>query len=262
MRARRRRRIVGLLPRLVRGLWLGGRWLTRHPQLLVVPVSLVLAGWTVWRAVNHLEAFRITRIQAVASSLKLPDSLIGANIWQVDIHTLAEQLHRQQPWLKEVRVIRDLPDGLRVETVERIPIAQVHLAQWHPVDLDGYILPQGQPRPAGGLVRFVGIDSPQEPLRAGQANASERLQLALRVVGLTRRSRVLAARPLTVVDVSDPRQISFIVDDTTEVRCGSEQELTDQLSRLGAALERIRRQQLDVRYIDVRFPEPVISPRT
>ena len=251
-----------MLPRLIKGLWLGARWVVRHPQLLIVPACLVAAGWAVRRSLNRLEAFRIARVQAVASLLTLPDTLIGTNTWQVDIRALAEQLHRQQPWLKEVRVIRDLPDGLRVEAIERLPVGQVHLTQWHSVDREGFILPQGLPRPAEGLVRLAGTDSPQDPLRAGQANANERLQLALRVVALVRRSRALAGRPITVVDVSDPRQISFMMNDTTEVRCGSEQELADQLSRLDTTLERIRRQQLDVRYIDVRFQEPVISPRT
>jgi hypothetical protein len=47
----------------------------------------------------------------------------------------------------------------------------------------------------------------------------------------------------------------------TEVRCGSEAELSMQFERLRSALNVIRRRQIDAQYIDVRFKEPVIAPR-
>jgi hypothetical protein len=53
-----------------------------------------------------------------------------------------------------------------------------------------------------------------------------------------------------------------VLDGTTEVRCGSEAELSDQLDRLQDALKTIARNQMTVRYIDVRFREPVVSPAT
>ena len=50
--------------------------------------------------------------------------------------------------------------------------------------------------------------------------------------------------------------------DDMEIRCGSEEELDEQLGRLKTALDQISRHKISVRYIDVRFQEPVVSPRT
>ena len=120
----------------------------------------------------------------------------------------------------------------------------------------------GRPQPADELVRLLGAETPRAPLSFGRLNTAEQLQLALRVLDTLRRDAVLSSRQLLAIDVSDPQQVSFVIDPDTEVRCGSEDELDVQLERLRAVLDRVARRQMEVRYIDVRFPEPVVSPRT
>jgi len=67
---------------------------------------------------------------------------------------------------------------------------------------------------------------------------------------------------LTAVDVTDLQQLRLTLDGETEVRCGAEAELGVQLERLRATLKIIAKQPMTVRYIDVRFKEPVIRPKT
>lgn len=263
MRRRSRKRVTGVIPRLFKALGSVLGWAFRHPQPLIV--ALVLAGLfvAVWRQVQRLDVFRVEHIDIPKDSpLRVPDSVLGANLWEIDLQTLATTLKRQQPWLKGVRVIRVLPNTLRVDIVERSPAGQVQLDQWYSVDDEGYILPQGSRNPIEAVSRLIGTQTPQAPLRVGRINAAPNLKLALRVLAILRRSPVLDIREVEVVDVSDPQQISFIIRENTEIRCGSESELDEQLGRLKTALEQVARQQISVRYIDVRFQEPVVSPRT
>ena len=263
MSKRRHRRIPGVIPQLARGLLAFGRWLVRHPQPFITAGLLAGAAWLLWLHAQRDEVFRIARITLPAqSAFTAPNSLIGANIWTVDLDEVAGQLQRQAPWFKTVRVIRQLPDTLQVEAIARSPIAQVRLNAWYPVDREGFIMPEGHDAPPTGLVQLLGADTPKVPLRAGQPNASERLQLALRVLDTVRHSRAGAARRVNAIDVSDPNQISLLLEDGTEVRCGAEDQLGIQLGRLRSALEQLARRQVDVRYIDVRFQDPVVSPRT
>jgi cell division septal protein FtsQ len=202
------------------------------------------------------------------SSLQLRQPLIGANLWDLDIRALADDLKKQQPWLKEIRVVRQLPNAIRIEPIPRVPIAQVRIdlsaqaGRWYPVDRDGFILPESNADPADRLIRLVGFERTGGALRAGRENTDERLKLALRVLEALRRAPSLIPRRLTEINVGNPQQIRFLIDGETEVRCGSEAELGAQLERLQAALKAVAKQPLDVRYIDVRFQEPVIGPRT
>jgi cell division septal protein FtsQ len=178
----------------------------------------------------------------------------------VDIRALSASLKRQQPALKDVRVVRQLPNTLRIEPVYRAPAAQVRLNMWYPVDASGFILPHGFAAPSEGLLQVTGMSG--RSLKPGTSSSDERLQLALRVQAALRRAAPGIWRRTTEINVADPQQIRFVLEDTTEVRCGTEAELEAHLDRLQATLKELARQSFEPAYIDVRFPDPVVAPRT
>lgn len=253
-----------------------GRWGWEHLlSFLRAPQRVLLFGaftgfvWLLWSYTQHAEAFRITSIQLPqTASLRLRQSLIGTSLWDLDLQGLADELHQQQPWLKEVRVIRQLPNTLRIEPIERRPVAQVKLEGWCPVDRDGFVLPPSLNRNPESLVRVVGVERGGTPVRVGKDNRThELLQLALRLLDKLRRAPALVSYQLIEIQVADPRAIRFLIArqggaEPIEVRCGSEAELDMQLKRLRTALTVVARRALAVEYIDVRFPEPVLGPRT
>ena len=269
---RHRRRIIGLFPHAGRAVWTAARWVLRHPGPFLAAGGLAAGLWALGRYVQRAELFRIAHVELPAGvSLRVRESLMGDNLLTLDIRALAEEVTRQQPDVKQVRVVRRLPNTLRFEAIPRLPVAQVRLdpatsgggaGRWYAVDREGFILPEGSAEPSGGLLRVVGFEGGSSTLRAGRENTDERLRLALRVAVSLRRTAPAIARRLTQLNVSDPRQIRFLLDGATEVRCGSEAELSAHLERLEGALKAIARHPVDVGYIDVRFQEPVIHPRT
>lgn len=261
--ASRRKTLRGVIPRFLAALGRGLRWLILHPQWLLTVAILTGMGWGAWRVITRSEAFRVTEVRLPAkSALKIPkSSLVGRNIWAVDIEALAGELKTQQPHLKQLRVIRALPQVLHIETVERRPVAQVLLRSWHPVDQDGYLLPSSSPTPAEHLVILRGVDDPNAPLSVGKPNTGERLQRALKLIDQLRGSPWLAGHQLSVVDAADPEQINFVLDQGMEIRCGSQAQLIQDLKRLRTVLQQVAKHELHVRYIDLRFQDPVIGPK-
>jgi len=245
-------------------LWRGVRWAVRHPRGLIALGMVLACGWTAWQLITKSEAFRITDVRIPAEShLSVPVSSVkGRNLWTVNLKALEADLKAQRPHLKRVRVIRLLPGTLQLEVVERVPVAQLFLGGWHPVDAGGYILPQASSAPVEQLVLLKGIDSSTQPLKVGQANANERLSRALQIAEQLRRSPLLAGHRLTTVDVADPAQLTFVIDEDVEIRCGDDTQLASHLRRLRAVLQQVAKHGLEVRYIDLRFPDPVIGPRT
>jgi cell division septal protein FtsQ len=265
---RRRHRFAGLLPRLGRGFGALGRRLWRYPQPVIGALIVGLALWALWGYAQRADAFRITQVHLPADPpFELRRPLEGANLWGVDLDAVAEQLWRQHPSLKDVRVVRQLPNAIRVTAIRRIPAAQVRLhpadggaGRWYPVDREGFVLPEGTAEPADRLVRVVGFQRAGIALTPGHANDHERLQLALKVLQKLQRSPMGLWRRVTELDVADAAQLTFVLDDETEIRCGSEAELDTQLIRLRAALKAMARQPVKARYIDVRFQDPVMAP--
>ncbi|MBI4596848.1 MAG: FtsQ-type POTRA domain-containing protein [Candidatus Omnitrophica bacterium] len=263
--AKKYRAAPGLLPRVGRWILAQARAIATHPHSLVCSLLLGLALWGMALALRRADVFRIARVELPERpALSLPQSVIGANLWAVDLQALAAALKAQQPALRTVRVIRQLPNTLRIEAVPRRPVAVVQLGSWYPVDAGGFVLPEPSSLPQESMVRLTGLS--QRSVKPGRESADERLQLALRLLARLKQAPPLVARHLAEIDVADDHEIRFLLrlsaQGDTEVRCGSEQELDQQLRRLQAALNVMTRQVLPARYIDVRFPEPVIAPRT
>lgn len=261
---RRQQQLKGLLPVLGHGLARLGGWIIRHPQPMIVSSVMGISLWATASFIQQSDAFQITALTIPANlELKLPSTLVGQNIWQVNLRGLSEQLQRQRPDLKEIRVIRQLPGSLRVNAIARIPVAQLRLDRWYRVDRDGFILPQGTAVPQERLVRFSGLTYSEGSLKAGRANTDERLKLALRVLDTLRQAPTPVSHRVVEINVADSQQIRFVLDDELEIRCGTEAELAAHLARLQATLKMLAKQpSMPIRYIDVRFEEPVVGPQT
>lgn len=259
---RRRKQWKGVLPLTVRYVWTAIRWVARHPQPIVFAGLIGVSGWALHAHVRRAEAFRIVNVTLPAdTAFTLPEPLIGQSLWDVDLQRLSAQLQKQKPALKSVRVTRQLPNTLRVSAIPRIPVAQVRLDRWYPVDRDGFILPEPSQDAYPRLVQLSGLD--RSVLKPGRSYEDGPLPLALRVAEKTRRAPALVSRRVVEINVADPEQIWFVLDSEMEVRCGSEAELDAHLTRLKHAFRALaKRRELMVRYIDVRFEEPVVGPLT
>ena len=239
------------------------RWTVRHPQPVMVLLIIVGTGAGVWHLMTRSRAFEVTTIQLPPqSSLQVPTSVLGSNLWTVDVQALARHLKTQDSQAKYIRVLRQPPHTLQIEVQDRRPLAQLRLDQWYQVAGDGFILSRGHAQPWEHLPVIAGVGDPKTPLKVGQENASPRLHQALRLVVALRRSAVLRGRQLTQVDVSHASGLTFVMDDALEVRCGSESELRRSLERLQTVLRVVTRQSVAARYVDVRFRDPVIGPTT
>lgn len=260
---RKRQAWVGLLPRLGQWLAFGWRWIIRHPQPFVCLLFVAAASRGFANYVQQAEAFRVAQVVLPADiALQLPEPLIGKNLWQVDLKGVSVLLKKQQPALKDVRVTRQLPDTIRIYAIPRMPVAQVKLDRWYAVDREGFILPDGASAPDEKLVRISGIEGKAGSVRAGRVNEDEALQLGLRVLARLRQVPSLSRR-LREISVADFQQLRFLLDDEMEIRCGSEGELEEQLHRFQAAMKALAKgQQVNVRYIDVRFQQPVVGQQT
>jgi len=265
-RMKRRKRIlrIGLIPRLWQFIVGGFRWVFDNPQpAIIVCVSAVIV-WGLWGYVRRVGAFEIEHVHiSDVMNVELEESIRGRDLWDVDIKALATSLQVHQPELKEIRVIRQLPNTLLIEAIERIPVAQIKVGwAWHLVDDEGFILSEHGAHPYEEVPRLTGLNAARPALKISRQNRLPHIQTALRILKLLRFNPVIEGKRLTEINVADLRQIKFIMDEQIEVRCGSEYELDAHLARLSATLKALALQDTPVGFIDLRFSEPVIGPRT
>ena len=206
--------------------------------------------------------FAVRELRATTGlHVPLARSLLGHNMWRVDLATVQQTTSQANPTFKAVRVWRQWPQRIVVEATPRTPVAQVRSSRYYPVDAEGFVMHDGAITPLARLTVLDGVESPMTRLVPGRINRSERLMTSLAALLRLRSSRELRGHLVQRMDCSQPSQITVYLDDGLEVRLGPLAEWPRRLPQLRKTLEMLVQKQLTPAYVDLRFGEdPIIGP--
>jgi len=167
-RGRPRPRRRGWSSRLVVGL-----------QVSAVLILVAVGAWTVSQKVTRSERLRVGRVEVSGSHFlsegevrELLGPAVGENILSLDIEDLKARL-RSSPWVADATVTRTLPDLVRVEIQERVPLALAEVDRLYLMDGEGALVDIYGPRTGVfdlPIVRgLLGVDVESRRHRAGRA---------------------------------------------------------------------------------------------
>jgi len=182
---------------------------------------------------------------------------IGSNIFKISAEDARNHL-LQHPWIKEATVVRKLPGRVRIEIIERTPVALVALDQLYLVSEEGAVF------------KRLGVDDPVDlPVITGIASErfyddfDYRTAILLRSMALLQdyEGAGLAERePVSEIHFEGANGIElFVGDDGMNVRLGNGQH-RQKLRRLRQVLERLSEEKTRPSYVYLdndRSPERV-----
>jgi cell division protein FtsQ len=159
-------------------------WSSRLLVSLQVSAILILVGagaWTVYQRVTRSERLRVGRVEVRGSHFlsegevrELLGPAVGENILALDIEDLKARL-RSSPWVADATVTRTLPDLVRVEIRERVPLALAEVDRLYLMDGEGALVDVFGPRTGVfdlPIVRgLLGVDEASRRDRARRAGA-------------------------------------------------------------------------------------------
>jgi len=239
-----------------------------HSFLYVLSLTLigVLVGSVVAYALNapvfELQEVKILNVGTLTPEQSFAFSELhrGENLVNIDLAGVQQVVKAKHPEFKEVIVRRILPNRIEISLKRRTPVAQVSFSRFIQVDKDLVLLPGSSPTPFRNLTIIEGGVTPREGLFVGVALRDIPTLKALKLLELIRRSNVLGQHALTKIDIRDPRNISFYVDEGIEVRIGSG-HFAERLKILDQTLRSVDLDISKIRYIDLRFDNVVVGPR-
>jgi cell division septal protein FtsQ len=183
----------------------------------------------------------------------------GRNIFSIPLGFIAKSVRSSYADVKEAVARIALPDRIVLDVKLRRPVALVRNSKLYPIDEDGVVLPplgpSGSMQAAPNLPVIDGID-----LHYGRRGSPRNLKLAMDLIREIRQARFMAPYGLVLINASDPRNLSFYINNGIEVRIGSE----DFRKRLEALAKTLKDPMLiveKIKYIDVRFDDVAIGPR-
>ena len=194
-------------------------------------------------------------------SFEFCDLRPGENLIRLDLVGVQQVIKRRHPEFKEVIVRRVLPNRVEVLLKRRTPVAQVYLGRYVQIDRDLVVLPGSSPTPFKNLIIIEGSSSPRNGLAVGSVLTDPNTRKAVKLMEALQRSEIFKKHILSRIAVSDPHSLSFFVDGDIEIRMGHDHFI----ERLKILSQTVRTLELDrnrVSYIDLRFDDVVVGPRT
>lgn len=183
--------------------------------------------------------------------------LKGNNIFKVDIGNVHRQIAQKYPYIAQLRVVKQLPDRILILAKKREPLMQIYYKKKYlTLDTEGValyftlqpaLLPQVYGIPIDREWHFLG----------GRIHGSE-LSAVLNILNVFKESPLLKRWRIHTVQAGNPSKIDLMVGENMHVILDQE-DTQDKIEVLQMLISTNKINLNQVRYIDLRFKEPVIA---
>ena len=206
---------------------------------------------------GNIEAAGLTQVTR-AEMLPVFGEDIGRNIFYVDLAERRRQLE-EIPWVERATVMRLLPDRIRVDVVERQPVAFTrHGQQIGLVDASGVLLAM----PASTMVQhhysfpvLTGID-PRDPLPSRKA----RMALYQRLLAELDANGQHISEQISEIDLTDPEDARvYMPEQGADILAHfGEDRFLERYQRYKAHIAEWRQQYPKLAAVDLRYDQQVV----
>ncbi|MDD5561196.1 MAG: cell division protein FtsQ/DivIB [Candidatus Omnitrophica bacterium] len=242
------------------------------PVIILLAISLLL-GY-IWKVLTTSDFFSVKQV-FVRNSAESFEYLKGRNMFDLELNNESAKALSHCPDCHRVRFLRILPNYLIVDFVKRQPVALVKFYKNYAVDQQGvFFNPTGSEEEAA-LPVIYGLETKIFGPKPGVKYNRPELDLALNIIKDFKANRALRTFTLKRIDVSSLQSAGLFVllpkqavDYTKripqvewlgfEVRIG-EGNIKQKLMILGGLLMQPDKEWVNIKYIDLRFNEPVIK---
>ena len=240
---------------------------TGFPAKLTVLIVIALAGIILVRifflALRSSDYFKIRDVIVSATNPTDVSYLLGRNIFSVDLYKEASSIASRAPSYKRICLIRILPDRLFIDFIKRKPEALVKLYRSFLVDNDGVLFEIPKQEPTLDLPVIIGLDTKIFGVKTGIKYNINELNLALNIIRGIKRNRAFRDYRIKKIDVSSSVNTAFFIKDHIdqqgfEVKIG-QGDIEDKVTILSSLLTQMNKDRFNIKYIDLRFKEPVIK---
>lgn len=242
--------------------------------IILLAISLIM-GY-ISKVLKTSDYFRVKEVILRESDVSDLSYLKGKNIFSIDLKSESRDIIEAYSNYKKIRLVRVLPDRIFADFIRRVPVAFIKLYRYFALDEDGVLFyVPGQPEEIK-LPVILGLERKIVSPKLGQSYNNKELMLALSIVNEARKNRILKDYRIKRIDVTNIVNTSILVlfpeeersDDLErkevrapeglEVKFGDD-NIKEKISILAGLIIQGRSELANIKYIDLRFREPVIK---
>lgn len=229
---------------------------------IIIFLVLFLIISYIWKACRTCGYFKIAQVLTKnADNIDL-SYLKGRNIFSLDLKRESGYILDSFPEYANVRIVRIFPERIFADFIKRRPQALIKLYRYFAVDEDGVIFyPQNQPEEAD-LPVIAGLETKIFGPKSGKRYSIRELALALNIIKEFKSNSILKKYKIKKIDVVNYTSTAVLIQDAgtqfLEVKLGAD-NIKNKITMLGGLLAAAKKDIGNIKYIDLRFKEPVIK---
>lgn len=240
--------------------------------IILLAISFII-GY-IWKTLTSADFFAVRQV-IVRNSTSQFEYLKGRNIFSLNLKNEAWKAVLRCPDCRKVRFTRILPNCLVVDFLKRKGIALVKFYKNFAVDEQGVLFYPDATTELLDLPVIYGLETKIFAPKPGMSYKRSELGLALSIIHEFKVNQALAGFTLKRIDVANsgnagffmllPRQIPNYTLPTPgaewlgfEVRTGAN-NIRQKMMILGGLVIQARKEWANIKYIDLRFKEPLIK---
>jgi cell division septal protein FtsQ len=240
--------------------------------IIVFAISVSIAAY-LWHSFKQLDYFKIKDIVTSENNLIDLSYLKGQYIFSVNLEKQAYYLSQLYPVYSKIRLVRILPNRIYVDFVRRKAVAYIKLYKYFCVDTDAVLFDVPVQQETQDLPVIVGLETKIFGPKSGKKFNVKELALALDIIKEAQVSRLLRFNRIKKIDVSNPANASVFLQgqfknkdlggqdasvEAVEVKIG-QANIRDKINILASLFIQLKKDWFNIRYIDLRFKEPVVK---
>ncbi len=184
--------------------------------------------------------------------------LKGENIFSVDLKEIQKKIQRRYPQITRLRIMRRFPDQIIVSARERRPFVQMDYdGKILTLDSKGIVLSTSSKRNKK-LPFLSGIRRNNRRVILGVPLRKKGVFIALGVIEAFQKERMLAGYRINRVNLESLSKIRVILSNKLVVIVDRD-KIASKLRKLGVVLTQSKMSSKEVKYIDIRFKEPIVK---
>jgi len=230
--------------------------------LLLVGFLLFVSGRKILSVIQNSSYFKVTEIVCNEDTkFNYAEKFAhfkGRSIFKVNLRKVQEELQWAYPQAAQIRVARRFPNQIVIEFKNRMPFARFATSRANGIiDAKGYVIAEG----ISGrdlLPIITGFSFSGDGVKIGRAISSKELTIAIKIIEEFSHITALSSYQIKKIDVKNLSKINFYLTDQLNIILDKD-NIKEKLQLLSVVLSRVKLDIEKIRYIDLRFKEPVIK---
>lgn len=237
------------------------------PSIVKALIIFLIAGvvmtgiyFSLVHAFVNADIFKVKmiKIESALSFIQYRDigSIRGKSIFKVNLKDIQANLTAKYPQMAEIRIIKEYPDQISIEAKKRLPFAQI-LVRNRVVILDQKGVVLSESLKSDDRLPFInGMKG--NYFRIGLPIRGPQMACALEILRYYRIEKSLTAFPLTSIHVLNLSEVFLTLNSNLIIKVDKD-HVEQKIKLLGFMLSRGDLELSQIKYIDLRFKEPVLG---